>query len=142
MLLQANTVLHNCRDEDHSNAVFSEDGANDIGEDIEHIGHLSKSKTDAERQRRDCNIALTESARTNHLQSRNNDISKHNDGASAKDRLGKARKDRSEYGEHARKYENSRARGNRKSVDDLRHRKKTYVLAEGRDRHTTEASGK
>ena len=134
-----NQIHNNCCQENNCNTVLSEDGANDVGENIEHLRDLSEAQTDTQGQCSNGNITLAEATGTDHLQSGNNDITEHHDGAAAQNGLGQGGQDGTEGREEAGQDHNACTGGDGIAVDHLGHGQQAHVLAEGGDGHAAEA---
>ena len=73
-VLRHDQIHNNGSQENDRNAIFGKNGADDIGEDVKHFGNLGEAKADAQRKGCDGDIALGETAGTDHLQAGNDDI--------------------------------------------------------------------
>ena len=135
-------IKNNGNKENNGNAVFTENGFDDIGEDRKHFGGLCEAETDRKRKCGNGDISLREAAVAEHLKTADNDRTKHHNGTAAEYGFGKG----CEYGTDRRKNtcddHDDRACGNTEAVYDLGHCDKTDILAEGCDGQATKARGK
>ena len=131
-------VQNDSYDEDDSDAVLREDSLDDIREDREEVLALGEAESDTEGQGRDDGVPLREAALTDHLKTADDDGTKHHDGTAAEYGIRKSGEERTEHREDTGEDHDHGAGRDGETVDDLRHRDESHVLAERGDRQTAE----
>ena len=85
------SIQQHGHNERHGDAIGCEDGLEQRREVDENVADLRETDTDGETQRRNGDVALRIAGLGNHLESGQDDIAEHHDGAAAQHRLGQRR---------------------------------------------------
>ena len=127
--------------ERHSDAVGCEDGLEQRREVDENVTDLRETDADGEAQRCNGDVALRVAGLGNHLEARQDDVTEHHDGATAKHGLRQGiehfRHGRNEACDH----QNQTTGKNHLTVDDLGHGDQADILCERRQRKAAEQTG-
>ena len=88
LLLWQHEVEDNGDEEDEGNAVLGEDGADELGEDVEDGWHGGEAEANGKRETDDDHVALGETATSHHAKTGKYNTSEHQKGATPENALG------------------------------------------------------
>ena len=130
LLLWQHEVEDNGDEEDEGNAVLGEDGADELGEDVEDGWHGGEAEANGKRETDDDHVALGETAARHHAKAGKDNASEHHYGAAAENGLRNGGENGTNGWHKAAENKDNGSCGNGKAVDNLGEGGKTYVLRE------------
>lgn len=140
-VLRQNQVCHYRHDEYDRNAVFRKYGVDDWREHAEDFRNLGETDSDSQRQCRNGDVPLFETACRNHFHSAYDDAAEHHDGAAAQYRIRKGRQHSPEERKYSCQDHDAGADSDDHSIHDFGHGNQSHVLAEGSDRKASQDTG-